>query len=165
MRFKARDAMSAEPAAGDQDLLFESAGSLWALPVAPFRTNVDDFLLNQYSALLPFEVEGAGKVHFRLVPEGTVTEGADARERLERAVAAGAATLRLEVRQAVRGEGWTPLAEIVLQEKVDVDPPRLGFNPARDGKGIKLRGILQWARPTAYLASQRGRRLAARMMR
>jgi hypothetical protein len=84
-------------------------------------------------------------------------------ERLERAVAANAAKLRLEVQRAARGEAWTPVAEISLRRQVDVNQSRLGFNPANDGKGITLRGITQWTRPPAYAASRHGRRLAGRI--
>jgi hypothetical protein len=108
-------------------------------------------------------VEGPGKVWFRLVPEAPSPAGGNLRERLERAVAANAAKLRLEARRAARGESWTPVAEISLTRQVDVNQSRLGFNPANDGKGIKLRGITQWTRPPVYAASRHGRRLAGRI--
>lgn len=165
VRLQGRRGLSLTPRQGDADLLFVSSRSLLTLPAAVFRTNVEDFLANEYHALLPFTLEGVGVAMLRLRPEMTSPPGANRRERLARAVAAGNAIFRLEARIEGRPEGWTPIAEIDLRERLAVDQERLRFLPGRPGMGIAPRGVLQRARPLAYLASQAGRRLARRLGR
>lgn len=165
VRLQGRRGMSLTPRQGDADLLFVTARSLLTLPVSIFRTNVEDFLANEYQALLPFTLEGVGKAMLRLRPDMQSPPGANRRERLAQAVAAGTAIFRLEARIEGRPEGWTPIAEIDLRERLEVDQERLRFLPGRAGMGIAPRGVLQRARPLAYLASQAGRRLARRLGR
>jgi hypothetical protein len=144
-----------------QDLLTATFRTIWQLPFAMLTTNPRDFLGNDYYAVLPFRARGlAGRVKLRLVPRRADLAGADRRERLERAVAAGMATLQLEAR--VRGERWEPVAEITLREAYPGDPRELAFNPFRAGAGIEPVGFLQAVRAAVYPASQLGRALARR---
>lgn len=159
VRFRESEAVSAEVAPGDQDLLFASFRFLWSLPLGPLTTDVRDFLGNRYYAVLPFDVAGVGPARFRLVPVRTsptsAEKGGDRRERLERAVAAGAAVLRLEMR--LRRRRWAAVAEIALRERVQVDQQSLRLTPFHTGRGIVPRGLIQATRAAAYAASQRGR--------
>ncbi len=155
VRFRGSEAVSPEAEPGDQDLLFASFRSMWTLPIAPLTTNVRDFLANVYYAVLPFEVTGLGKARCRLVPVRTSVTGEDRRERLERAVSAGVAIFRFEIRQPRRP--WVAIAEIALRERVDMDQQALRLTPFRTGRGIVPRGLIQAVRAAAYAASQRGR--------
>jgi hypothetical protein len=129
---------SADPSADDQDLLFATIRSPWAVPFAPFTTDVHDFLANDYFALSPFDVPGFGRAYLRLRPSGPSGGPPDASrlERLRAAVARGDATLRLEVR-AARDDQWKEVAVIALREPAPLDQEHL------------RRGV--------YTVSQRGR--------
>lgn len=155
VRFRESEAVSAEVAPGDQDLLFASFRFLWTLPLGPLTTDVRDFLSNRYYAVLPFDVAGVGPARFRLVPVRASAGDGDRRERLERAVAAGAAVFRLEMR--LRRRRWAAVAEIALRERVQVDQQSLRLTPFHTGRGIVPRGLIQATRAAAYAASQRGR--------
>ncbi len=162
VRFHA-DGVVATPQA--QDLLTATFRTLWQLPFAMLTTNPRDFLANDYHAVLPFRARGlAGRVELRLVPRRVELAGADRRERLDRAVAAGLAKLRLEARVLRRGARWEPVAEITLREAFPGDPRELAFNPFRAGAGIEPVGFFQAWRAAVYPASQLGRALARRAM-
>lgn len=162
LRFRAQEEVTPRSRAGAGDLLLAAASSLSALGLALFRTNVNDFLGNEYSALLPFTLECSGKVRLRLVPQQASPAGADRRERLAQAVARREAVLHLEARAEGAGEPWVPLAAIDLRERLDIDERELAFDPGSPPMGLVPSGVLQWLRPVAYRASQRGRRLVRR---
>ncbi|MDI1475804.1 hypothetical protein [Polyangium sp. y55x31] len=169
-------ATSVEASARDQDLLFATFQHIWSLPFAPLTTNVHDFLGNQYHAILPFYVLGLGRVKFRLMPSRQRqhdTHGSR-RERLERAVAAGNAVLRLEVAQVgaigarlrspeqiLRMSRWQAVAVIDLEERSLVDQEALSFTPFHAGRGIMPIGPFQMMRAATYAASRTGRKVAS----
>lgn len=153
------------PTNGHQDLLLVTARSLLTLPIAPFTTNVRDFLSNQYYAILPFALEGVGEVKFRLSPVASAPPGGNRRQRLVRALEEGRAVFRLEVQAVGRGEAWQPLAAIHLREELHLQRGALNFQPGNPPGGLVLRGVIQWIRPGAYSASQAGRHLARRLHR
>jgi hypothetical protein len=162
VRLRSLDEVTPRLLPGDQDLLLVTAASLPGLVIAPFRTNVNDFLDNQYYAILPFTLEGAGKVYLRLVPTHRAPAGADRRERLALAVAQGQAVLRLELQVEDGGEQWLPVAAIDLRERLDIADGELTFDPGSSAMGLVPRGVLQWLRPAAYAASHVGWRLTRR---
>lgn len=162
IRFRSIDQVTPPSLPGDQDLLLVTASSLPGLVPALFRTDVNDFLGNRYYAILPFTLEGAGKVYVRLVPTQGSPAGADRRERLDLAVAASQAVLRLELRLAKSSEGWIPVAAIELRDELSVEDSELTFDPGSSAMGLTPRGVLQWVRPLAYAASQLGWRLRRR---
>jgi hypothetical protein len=162
VRFRSLDEVTPQSLPGDQDLLLVTAPSLPGLLTAPFRTNVNDFLDNRYYAILPFSLEGAGKVYLRLVPTHSAPAGADRHERLALAVAASNAVLRLELQVEDGDEPWLPIATIELRERLDIEDGELAFDPGSSAMGLVPRGVLQWVRPAAYAASQAGRRLTRR---
>lgn len=165
VRFRSVDEVTPKSLPGDQDLLFVTATSLPGLVVAVFRTDVSDFLSNRYFAILPFSLEGAGKVYLRLVPMQRAPEGADRRERLEHAVARGTAMLRLEARVADGGGRWLPTVSIDLRERLAIDDRALTADPGSSAMGLVPRGVLQRLRPAAYAASRIGWRLRPRRAR
>lgn len=160
VRFRDTRDVTPDAAPADQDLLFATFRTIWQLPIAPLTTDVHDFLANEYHAVLPFDVAGSGRVKWRLVPPRTPASGEDRRERLERAVAAGLANLRLEVRPIRLGARWVAVAEIALRERVLLDEQALRFTPFRTGRGIVPSGLIQAARAATYMGSQVGRSIA-----
>jgi hypothetical protein len=87
-------------------------------------------------------------------------DAADRASRLEKAVAAGAARLRLEAATTPKGP-WSALAELRLIEPLDsadsaaeVDQAALQFSPFRDGRGLTPRGLVHGLRRAVYAASQ-----------
>ncbi|MDI3283964.1 hypothetical protein [Polyangium sp. 15x6] len=167
-------ATSVEVSARDQDLLFATFQHIWSLPLAPLTTNVHDYLANEYHAILPFYVLGLGRVKFRLVPSRQRETHGSRRERLERAVAAGNAVLRLEVMQTgalgvrlrspeeiLRMSRWRAVALIDLEERSLVDQEALSFTPFHAGRGIMPVGPFQMIRAATYAASRAGRKVAS----
>lgn len=150
---------------GDQDLLFVTARTLPGLIIAPFRTKVDDFLDNDYYAILPFTLENVGQVYLRMVPELRSPGAGDRRERLARAVENGTAVFRLEVQLGNRRGPWTPLVSIRLVERLNINDDMLEFDPSTTGMGLMPYGLLQWSRPGIYEGSQAGRRAGAKRRR
>jgi len=153
VRFRSTDEDSVDPRSGDQDLLFATVRSPMTMAVAPLRTNAHDFLGNTYFATAPFDVSGVGRCKWRLVPEGASEPGANRRERLLRAIAAGAASLSLQLRPT-----WTPsyapVARLRLRSVMEVDQQALQFDPFRTGRGIVPRGFVHALRRGADAGSQ-----------
>jgi hypothetical protein len=143
-----------------QDLLFASFRTVPGLLVAPFTTEVRDFLANTYGTVLPSRATGIGRVDFRLVPEPFATTGRDRRERLESAVRAGRAAFDLEAREGNAPDRYRTIARIVLRERISTGNDDLRFDPFRAGLGIEPAGLLQALRAAVYPASQLGRALA-----
>jgi hypothetical protein len=140
---------------GDQDLLFATIRQPWTTLLAPFTTEQHDFLANDYYAVSPFDVAGVGRAKLRLVASRPrKLRGADRATRLEQAMGAGEASLRLELSISTE---WIPVARIVLRERVDLDQERLRFSPFRDGKGISPRGFVTGLRRATYRLSQLAR--------
>lgn len=164
VRLRATPEVSAEPAPGDQDLLFATIRRPWTTALAPLSTDPRDFLSNHYYAVSPFELEGVGRARLRLVPMKPSPEdaGLDRHARLQRAVSAGAADLRLEVKLLGQPGSWAPLAIIHLREPIVLDQEALEFSPFRDGRGVRPRGFVHAMRHGTYWASRRARGLVSR---
>lgn len=145
------------PGPRDQDLLFATIRKMPLLPLAPLLTNQHDFLANNYSAVLPFVVEGLGRVEFRLVGIRMKSNLPRRRQKLEALAEAGNAMFRLEVKSMKLGKAWRDVAMISLREKSLVDEKTLAFDPFRSGRGIVPVGALQMARAAIYKASVLGR--------
>jgi hypothetical protein len=146
---------------GDQDLFFITAPSLARkkLRSGVNKTRLDDFLANTYWAASAYEVDGLSRVSLRLIPSGGGEEGADRKERLQRAIERGVARLRLEV-VPLGSEIGVPVAEVHpgprLTDEMDT---RLGLVPGSSGRGLRPSGFLQGLRVGPYATSQFARRL------
>ncbi|MDC0713408.1 hypothetical protein POL68_33400 [Stigmatella sp. ncwal1] len=159
VRLRSQEAITEEPSAGDQDLLFATLRSPWTLGLAPLTTDTHDWLKNDYYAVSPFQVEGLGRVKLRLVSSPDEVPGQNRVERLQAAVQAGQARFTFEARP-LRGElagQWHPLAELRLEEEVTLDPARLRFWPFRTGRGITPVGFIHSLRIPTYRQSQKAR--------
>jgi hypothetical protein len=159
VRFTEVGRPKAEASPRDQDMLFASFRHIATLPLAPLATNVHDFLANDYHTVLPFYAVGLGRVKFRLLPMHVRAQSGSRRERLESAVAAGIALLRLEVRKSKPGAPWHELALVDLEERALVDQEALAFTPFRAGRGIMPVGPFQMMRAATYASSQVGRKI------
>lgn len=144
-----------------QDMLFATTRSLFTLPLAVFTTNVHDFLDNDYWAITPFELDGVGRVHLRLVPR---PHPKPRRERghlvdretlVDEAAARGSAGFDLEIRP--RGGAWTPLLAIRLGEEIELPEGSLRMTPFHDGRGLHPVGFVNALRRFTYAASVGGR--------
>lgn len=162
VRFRAEDELTPERLPGDQDLMFATARSVPELAVAPFRTDVDDFLNNHYYAILPFYLADVGAAYLRLVPQQPSPAGADRRDRLALAAAQDTAVLQLQLRVGDTGEQWQPIAGIDLRERLPIDDDLLTFDPGTSAMGLVPRGVLQSMRPPIYAASRLGWQLSRR---
>jgi hypothetical protein len=149
---------------GDQDLLLASFRRLWTLPVGVWTTQQHDFLANDYYGVSPFEVDGYGRVEFRLVTPRPGTPGRDRLERLERDVQARRAEFLLEMRPlgTKMARRWIPVVRVRLVESVELDQEALRFSPFWDGRGIHPYGFIHALRRATYASSQIGRQLAER---
>jgi hypothetical protein len=141
---------------GDQDLLFATIISPFTMFASPLTTNAHDFLANTYWAVSPFALEGR-RVKFRLSPTEPREGEGRRNERLRTAVRAGVAELLLEARPTLQ-RGWEPVAQITLEQELELDQAKLRFDPFQNGAGIQPVGVVQSIRRAAYSASQIGRR-------
>jgi hypothetical protein len=127
------------------------------MPVAPFTTNVRDYLGNDYFAVSPFDADIGYRVYLRLHPSAPATGVPGSRtERLARSVEGGRAALELEVGKNPFGP-WTPLALVTVERIAQVDGEALRFRPFRDGRGVHPLGFLHAMRLGVYTLSQKAR--------
>jgi len=147
------------PSLQDQDMLFATARAVLTLPLAPLLTNVNDFLANDYYALLPFSVPNLGRVKFRLSPMRLRSDSANRRDRLAARVAAGSAVLRFDVKRDQPDAQWQEFAAVQIDELAEIDQQSLAMNPFRSGRGVVPVGPIQMMRAAVYPASVLGRRL------
>lgn len=147
------------PTARDQDMLFATFKRSMTLPLGPLSTNVHDFMANDYYAVLPFAVEGLGRVKFRLVPLRLPAEKGKRRDKLEARIASGTAVFRIEMKQLKLRAKWNEVASVELREPALVNQQNLVFSPFHCGRGIVPVGPTQMIRAAAYAASALGRRI------
>jgi hypothetical protein len=156
LRFRGERPLSPDVAPEDQDLLFATTPSLWLVLAATFRTHRGDYLHNAYYTAGKLEVDGLGPVEFRLVPHPTAVQtGATRAERLDVAMEAGAARLRLDLRRERRA--WQPLCDIRLRGRLVLDEDRLCYSPFHAGQDLRPRGFLAALRASVYAAGQAAR--------
>lgn len=162
VRFRRSDTPDATPAPDDQDLLCATIRKPWTTPFAPLSTEQHDFLANDYYAVSPFEIEGAGRALLRLRSPRLGLPGLDREDRLATALELRVATLLLEARPKTgpRG-GYRPLARVRLVERVEVDQSALRFSPFRAGRGLEPVGFIHALRAATYRSSQGARPAAA----
>ncbi|HYH95888.1 hypothetical protein [Hyalangium sp.] len=161
VRLRSEEAVTEEPAPGDQDLLFATVRSPWTLGLAPLSTDTHDWLENDYYAVSPFQVNGLGRAKLRIVASHADAPGHSRVERLEAALRAGQARFTFEVRP-LRGEAagrWYPLAELRLVAQVELNPVSLRFWPFRNGRGLTPVGFVHALRLPTYRQSQEARTL------
>lgn len=155
VRFGVGDSAAERLAGGLQDVLFATIPYPILTPVSPLFTRVHDYLDNTYWGVAPFEIDGVGLVRLELVPQPVAPRPELSRkEKLDAAVAAGAAVLVLRAKTLSPPGEWTALAELRLQDKRLLDQEALRFSPFRTGRGIHPRGFVQAMRRPVYALSQ-----------
>lgn len=160
LRFTHATTPSAEPLEGDQDLLLATVRVPGTTLLAPLTTHVDDYLRNAYFGVSPFTAPGVPKLKLRLRVATPIPEGAETRaESLALAIAVATKPVRLllEARRALPLASYVPIAEIELQERVDVDQAALSFDPYRTGRGLVPAGFVHAMRIPIYAASRGAR--------
>ncbi len=146
--------------ADDQDLLLATVRRPWTLPFAPLSTRYGDFLANRYYGVSPFETAEAGRIEWRLSPDGAVADGTGRTERLRLALLRDDAGFTLEARpyrrvtDLLRHRTFHPVARVELREPAAVDQEALRFDPFHAGRGIEPVGFVQAMRLATYWTSQ-----------
>lgn len=144
---------------GDQDLLLGTFESFLTAGRDRAKTNVADYLANEYSTVTPWWVTGTGPAILRLRPvSGTapVERGADRVARLEADLAADRARMILSV---VHGGKSVDVAELRLVEKLPSDAHSLRASMFRQGRAVRPLGLRNGIRATVYPMSQVARGL------
>lgn len=157
VRFHGQPGLCATNAPGGQDLFLVSFHSFKAMAHDIKATNSHDYLANTYWAIAPYEVEGLGRVSLRITAFGAGGMGVARDERLEDAVRAGAASLRLEMAPWGTND-YQPLADVRLDSRVELED-ELRLTPRASGRGLRPTGFLQGLRVFPYAASHLARRL------
>jgi hypothetical protein len=156
------DPLGSEPLLSDQDLLLATIQRPWSMPFAPWTTRQHDFLANCYYGVSPFEVDER-RVEWRLRPEHESPLGSSRRERLEHALRNDTARLRLELAPYAgalhepRNVSFESVAQLRLQQLVEIDQEALRFDPFRAGRGVVPVGFVHALRKATYRLSQRAR--------
>jgi hypothetical protein len=147
----------------DQDIALATFEALFKIPEGTERTDVTDYLANQYPSATPWHVRGLGVIWFRLIPDpGASSPKTGTRiERLDADIAAGRAKLVLEARDAPGPDGALRgrLAEVRLLERLPADDPKIHVSMFRTGRGVVPTGFRNGIRAILYPASQLGRSL------
>jgi len=157
LRFHGQPGPFSTNARGGQDLFLVSFHSFGAMAQGIKATNPNDYLANTYWAITPYEVKGLGRVALRITASGAGGVGQERGERLEDAVRAGAARLRLEMAPWGTND-YQPLAEVRLDSRVELED-ELRLTPHAAGRGLTPIGFLQGLRVFPYAASHLARRL------
>jgi hypothetical protein len=162
VRFCSDPLPSVDPDGCDQDLLFATMPGIFRLPAALVRTDVHDFLANDYYGALSFDVDGIGRAKLRVRPEGDTKRGEGRERRLAEAVAVGDARLVLEIRR--RGHArWSPVVAIDVGERLELDDRELRFVPYLNARGIRPVGFVHAMRGATYAASAFSRKESPRI--
>ncbi|HYO71519.1 MAG TPA: hypothetical protein VEU33_36110 [Archangium sp.] len=157
IRFHGQPEPCSTNARGGQDLFLVSFHSFGAMAHDIKATNPNDYLANTYWAITPYEVKGFGRVSLRITASGAGAPGSSRAGRLEDAVHAGAASLRLEMAPWGTND-YQPLADVRLDSRVELED-ELRLTPYAAGCGLRPTGFLQGLRVFPYAASHLARRL------
>lgn len=151
-----------DPTSGDQDLLLGTFESFLTAGRDRERTNVADYLANEYSTVTPWWVTGVGPAILRLRPlaaPAPIERGADRVARLEADLAADRARMVLS---AVSGGQSVEVAELRLVEMLPTDAHSLRASMFRQGRAVRPLGLRNGIRATVYPLSQLARGLRGR---
>lgn len=157
LRFTKANPPIGKPTAGDQDLLLATIRHPLTTLLAPFTTNVKDYLANDYFGVSPFRVEPLGEVTLRLVPERLPSMGHTRDARLLFAMLNRTVRMVLEARPRHRGAPYQALAIVELLEPFGLKDDRLRFDPFQTDRGFEPVGFVHHLRVAAYKASQKAR--------
>lgn len=147
----------------DQDLVVATFEAFAEVKAATRRTDVTDYLANQYASVAPWRAAGLGVIWLRAIPDpaARTPKTGNRVERLEADIAAGRAKLVLEARTGPGPDGAVlrPLAELKLVERLPEDDPRFQISMFRTGRGIVPTGFRNGVRSILYPVSRFARGL------
>lgn len=152
IRFSDQKGFSLIPRNKDQDLLFATFDSTWKILFSPFITQQDDYFANEYFAISPFKTKTLQNVYFKLIPKGPKVLGKSRKEKLINTIETGSSSLLLYMKE--EKEEWRKFAEIVLEEKIDIDQETMRFDPFLAGLQINPIGFVHYLRIGSYKMSQ-----------
>ncbi|NVB78215.1 MAG: hypothetical protein HOV81_07465 [Kofleriaceae bacterium] len=143
---------------GDQDLLLGSFESFTTAARDRAKTDVGDYLANEYSSVTPWWVSRTGPAIFRIKAPvvGSRDRGVDRIARLDSDLAADRARLVLSVHG---GGSSIEVAELRLVERFADDDRTLRASMFRQGRALRPLGIRNGIRASVYPMSQLARRL------
>jgi hypothetical protein len=147
----------------DQDLAVATFESFTKAGDATKRTNVADYLANQYASVAPWRVRGLGVIWLRAIPDpaASAPKTGTRVERLDADIAAGRAKFILEAREAPGPDGAvrSRLVELRLIERLAQDDPEFQISMFRTGRGVVPTGFRNGVRSIVYPVSQLARGL------
>jgi hypothetical protein len=159
LRFSADRELRPLARADDQDLLLATIRHPLTTLLAPFSTDVSDFLRNHYYGVSPFRVADLGLIKLRLSAAGHSPPADTRGERLIHALELAPIQLTLEARVNQLGSVYRPIAHIELLERIDTDDRELRFDPFATGRGLVPAGFVHAIRVAAYAAGRHARAL------
>lgn len=144
---------------GDQDVIVASMERFGTIFADRARTDITDYLGNEYSSVSWWQIDGVGIGRLRAIPLPPTDPGrAPTRlERLDADIAAGRARFTLEARQD--GAPPRPIAELALTRRLDFPGNELRISMYRRGRGLRPTGMINGIRSVVYPVSQVGRRV------
>ncbi len=147
----------------NQDLAFGTFESFAKAGEATDKSNVADYLANEYPSVAPWRVKGVGIVWLRMMPDpaANVPKTGSRTERLDADIAAGRATFVLEARSAPNPDGplLKKLAKVTLTARLPDDDRKHHISMFRTGRGISPTGFRNGIRAIVYPVSQFARGL------
>jgi hypothetical protein len=153
-------ASEADARHGDQDLIAASMESFRTVRADHARTDVSDYLGNEYSTVTVWTIDGLGPGLLRALPPPPAPRerGTTRLERLDADIQAGRAVLTLEARD-LRNQPLRRVAELRLVERLPWDGRRFRTSMLRSGRGLRPTGFRNGIRVVVYPVSQVGRRI------
>jgi len=144
---------------GDQDLLLGTFESFTTVARDLARTDVHDFLANEYGSVTPWHVAGFGVAKLRALPPAKLERGraSDRLSRLDADIASGRAHFTLLVVESRATS--RPIAELHLLERVALEDGALRMSMFRTARGLRPVGFRNGIRALAYPLAQAARRL------
>lgn len=152
IRFSDRKGFSFRPNTKDQDLLLATFDSPWKIIFSPLITKQGDYFANEYFAISPFNTEVLKNVYFKIIPKGNRIEAKSRKEKLIKTIKAGNSSLLLYMRE--EREEWIKVAEIIFEEKIEIDQEAMRFDPFQAGLNVRPIGFVHHLRIGSYKLSQ-----------
>lgn len=160
LRMRRKDAShELDLSVGDQDLLLGTFESFHTVARDLARTDVHDFLANEYGSVAPWHIAGVGIGKLRALPPAKLerARAPDRLSRLDADIAAGRARFTLVVLEA---HGTPrPIAELHLLERLALDDGALRMSMFRTSRGLRPVGFRNGIRAVVYPLAQAARRL------
>ena len=158
IRFTDTPDFTTQPRESDQDLLLATIKHPLTTLLAPWTTQVSDFLSNDYFGVSPFAAPELPRLYLRLRPLRPGAPGKGTRaEKLDGALAKGPISLQLQARTHRYVGRFRDVAVLDLQERIEIDQAQFSFDPFQNGRGLKPDSFIHALRAASYAAGRAGR--------